>query len=75
MGGLVLGGWVPQNPKNPQPLTNEAWPHATSCSRGGRAVFCIACTLGKAAQTGFEVGSFEVTSCYFGTAQRVVDFT
>ena len=25
MGGLVLGGWVPQNPKTPQPLMNEAW--------------------------------------------------
>ena len=25
VGGLVLGGWVPQNPKTPQPLINEAW--------------------------------------------------
>ena len=23
VGGLVLGGWVPQNPKTPQPLINE----------------------------------------------------
>ena len=26
VGGLVLGGWVPQNPKTPQPLINEVWP-------------------------------------------------
>ena len=25
VGGLVLGGWVPKNPKTPQPLINEAW--------------------------------------------------
>ena len=25
VGGLVLGGWVPQNPKTPQPLINEVW--------------------------------------------------
>ena len=25
VGGLVLGGWVPQNPKTPQPLINVPW--------------------------------------------------
>ena len=25
VGCLVLGGWVPQNPKTPQPLINVPW--------------------------------------------------
>ena len=36
--GLVLGGWVPQNPKTPQPLINvpcQVHPHAHSESMLG----------------------------------------
>ena len=29
VGCLVLGGWVPQNPKTPQPLINVPWPSAS----------------------------------------------
>ena len=34
VGGLVLGRWVPQNPKTPQPLINEVCSHPRG---GGRA--------------------------------------
>ena len=47
VGGLVLGGWVPQNPKTPQPLINEAWLGARE--RGGAHTSSFRIDVGRVA--------------------------